>query len=203
MLIKHLKETGVLKDGGRVLGSSDGCAKQHKYRSALRFMSHLSFKHSHLWLENVKWMQSMQWTRTPSSESQWRLCKIQRRQPRWGPSWCKLSLSTMSGEEKSAVEPWTANMFWKARELKESSEWARMQRERKEEALKEGTGMWEAWWSSWVMSDARLLQEINILKAALFQLASLPCLSWAGSLLRSPEESSLQLHVLWWMIARS
>ena len=29
-LIKHLKETGVLEDGGRILGSSDGCAKQHK-----------------------------------------------------------------------------------------------------------------------------------------------------------------------------
>ena len=33
-LIKHLKESGVLKDGGRILGSSDGCAKQHKCSSA-------------------------------------------------------------------------------------------------------------------------------------------------------------------------
>ena len=44
-LIKHLKETGVLKDGGRILGSSDGCAKQHKCSSALRFMSNFSVKH--------------------------------------------------------------------------------------------------------------------------------------------------------------
>ena len=28
MLIKCLKETGVLRTGGRILGSSDGCAKQ-------------------------------------------------------------------------------------------------------------------------------------------------------------------------------
>ena len=44
-LIKCLKETGVLKDGGRILGSSDGCAKQCKCSSALRFMSNLSVKH--------------------------------------------------------------------------------------------------------------------------------------------------------------
>ena len=44
-LIKCLKKTGVLKDGGRLLCSSDGCAKQHKCSSALRFMSHLSYKH--------------------------------------------------------------------------------------------------------------------------------------------------------------
>ena len=43
-LIKHLKETGVLKDDGRILGSSDGCAKQCKCSSALRVMSNLSVK---------------------------------------------------------------------------------------------------------------------------------------------------------------
>ena len=44
-LIKHLKKTSVLKNGGRILGSSDGCAKQCKCSSALRFMSHLSCEH--------------------------------------------------------------------------------------------------------------------------------------------------------------
>ena len=35
----------MLKDGGRVLVSSDGCTKWCKCSSALRFMSCLSFKH--------------------------------------------------------------------------------------------------------------------------------------------------------------
>ena len=44
-LIKCLKKSGVLQKGGRLLCSSDGCAKQCKCSSALRFMSHLSCKH--------------------------------------------------------------------------------------------------------------------------------------------------------------
>ena len=58
-----------------------------------------------LGMASVKWVQSMQWTKRPSWESHWRLCKIQSWQPLWGASCCKLSLSAMSGEEKNAVQP--------------------------------------------------------------------------------------------------
>ena len=43
-LVKQLKHSNILKEGGRVLGSTDGCAKQYKCSTAIRFMSHLSFQ---------------------------------------------------------------------------------------------------------------------------------------------------------------
>merc|ERR1739836_149042 len=43
-LVKNLKDNKILKDGGRVLGSTDGCAKQCKCSTVIRFMSHLSSK---------------------------------------------------------------------------------------------------------------------------------------------------------------
>ena len=39
-----MKDGNILKEGGRVLGSTDGCAKQCKCSTAIRFMSHLSFQ---------------------------------------------------------------------------------------------------------------------------------------------------------------
>ena len=43
-LIVHLKERNVLKDG-RILGSSDKCAKQDNFFGNLRFMTLLVCKH--------------------------------------------------------------------------------------------------------------------------------------------------------------
>ena len=43
-LIECLKNQQVLKDGGRILGSTDGCAKQYKCATAIHFMSLLSYK---------------------------------------------------------------------------------------------------------------------------------------------------------------
>ena len=45
-LIEQLKEQGILCEGGRILGSADGCAKQYKCSTAIHFMSLLSFKHN-------------------------------------------------------------------------------------------------------------------------------------------------------------
>ena len=46
-LVLHLKGSGVLKEGGRVLGGTDGCAKQYKCSTAIKFMSNLA------WTENI------------------------------------------------------------------------------------------------------------------------------------------------------
>ena len=45
-LIEQLKEQGILREGGRILGSTDGCAKQYKCSTAIHFMSLLSFQHN-------------------------------------------------------------------------------------------------------------------------------------------------------------
>ena len=43
-LVKQLKQQGVLKEGGRLLGNTDGCAAQYKCATAVYFMSLLSFQ---------------------------------------------------------------------------------------------------------------------------------------------------------------
>ena len=43
-LFEQLMEDSILQKGGRVLGSTDGCAKQYKCSTAIYFMSHLSSK---------------------------------------------------------------------------------------------------------------------------------------------------------------
>ena len=58
--------------------------------------------------------------------------------------------------------------------------------------------MWDTWQRSWVMWDARMLQQKTLVRATFFRHASLPPLSRAASHLRSPQKISLQLHVLWW-----
>ena len=45
-LVKNLKDNKILKEGGRVLGSANGCAKQHKCSTEIRLMSHLAFQES-------------------------------------------------------------------------------------------------------------------------------------------------------------
>ena len=45
LLIVKLFEQGILKNGGRILGSTDGCGKQYKCVTAIHFMSILSVKH--------------------------------------------------------------------------------------------------------------------------------------------------------------
>ena len=67
-LVKNLKGSTTLKDGGRIFGSA-GCAKQHKCSTAIRFMSHLSFQES-IAMGSVKWMQPMEWARTQFTERQ-------------------------------------------------------------------------------------------------------------------------------------
>ena len=46
-LVKHLKSKKILEEGGRVLGSTDGCAKQCKCSTAIKFMSNLA------WSKNI------------------------------------------------------------------------------------------------------------------------------------------------------
>ena len=45
-LVQELKKDKILCDGGRILASTDGCAKQCKCSTAICWMSLLSFKHN-------------------------------------------------------------------------------------------------------------------------------------------------------------
>ena len=44
-IIEELKGENILLDGRRILGTTDGYAKQCKFSTALYFMSYISYKH--------------------------------------------------------------------------------------------------------------------------------------------------------------
>ena len=166
-LIKHLKKTGVLKDGGRNLGSSDGCAKQCKCSSALRFMSCLSFEHGvaiecaigclgygkcevgaiNAVDKNTILRESLKTVQDPELTTPVRSKLLQ-----------TFTVSNVRGGKKCSAALNCKHVLEGKGAEGVNSMGNSAKRERDKEVLKEGSGMWEVWWSSWVMWDARLLE---------------------------------------------